>query len=359
MDKKKKYSHLTAFLGNACNLNCSYCYLRTAGRQKIKERNFLSAIIYFIKNSPEDRKITFLGGEPLCNPLLFKKAVMIARKIAPDIPLRLFTNGTLLTRELLDFINSRGIELSISLDGKKECNDFSRKFRNSEGSVFDAVTEKLPAEKRAGATVGIVVRPDTAELLTDNIEALLELGFRNIGWTPDITAMWTEEDIFRLESAAADLYGIYIKELKKKRVLFTVANIYETLEDILSEEREDGCGSLTLDCSGKFYPCDKLLCATVKTRNRYRIRRERDGFSQTGSKQFFAAARRDGTEPARTACPVGPWAVSKFSRIEGTGGKEFMAGQLLLCKIVRNWLASIASEGIRYKEFLHAHNMEQ
>ena len=60
------------------------------------------------------------------------------------------TNGVLLNDEIQDFINKEMDNVVLSLDGRKEVNDFMRPFRNGKGS-YDLIVPKFQklADSRA------------------------------------------------------------------------------------------------------------------------------------------------------------------------------------------------------------------
>ena len=98
-------------LTHNCNLRCHYCY---GGRKFKKNMSFstVQKIVEFIFGiSPPNQSInfTFFGGEPLLCFDLIQRAITYIKNQA-DINERLVdfsitTNGTLLSDEILDFLN--------------------------------------------------------------------------------------------------------------------------------------------------------------------------------------------------------------------------------------------------------------
>lgn len=106
-----------------CNLNCSYCYIpekiRRNGRhmsgRKLQEA--LSILKNYFKTTiPKGQKpeIVFHGAEPTLNQ---KNVFRAIERFQDDFRFGIQTNGTLLDRDAIDFLTSRGINIGLSLDG--------------------------------------------------------------------------------------------------------------------------------------------------------------------------------------------------------------------------------------------------
>ena len=105
-------------LGNDCNFKCKYCFVRTYKPQKSKQYN--KKIIDFIKQTADNQEtltVSFFGGEPL---LYFDiiKSIIFDLKSCTNIKYRICTNGSLIDKECLDFINTNDISISLSWDGR-------------------------------------------------------------------------------------------------------------------------------------------------------------------------------------------------------------------------------------------------
>ena len=117
---------LTLEINQKCNLRCNYCYLQEKNGEEMSEEVLFSAIDFGIKNAVNhnDKKldIDFIGGEPLINFELIKKAVDYAKLKALnyniEVSFMITTNGLLLNKEIVDFFISESFNLKISIDGK-------------------------------------------------------------------------------------------------------------------------------------------------------------------------------------------------------------------------------------------------
>ncbi len=155
------------FLAQECNMRCVYCYGiggEYAGGGLMSEETAFLAVDWLIVNSRNARKIyiCLFGGEPLLNFPVMKKVVCYAKTKAAEkskqIDFNIITNGSLLTDEIISFLDNERIDLLISFDGPPEYQNRQRPFKNGRGS-YDRVhanIQKLRAvfpDLRGRATV--------------------------------------------------------------------------------------------------------------------------------------------------------------------------------------------------------------
>lgn len=139
----------------ACNMRCSYCVYggtykneRIHGTKNLDYEIAKKSIDYYLDiTSDKKRKIPietghrvigFYGGEPLLAIDLIKKCVDYVRKdkrISKDVlRFQMTTNGTLLSKENLEFLEKNDFTIVISLDGPEEEHDRKRKDINGNGT---------------------------------------------------------------------------------------------------------------------------------------------------------------------------------------------------------------------------------
>lgn len=106
---------LHVMLGTACNWKCKYCIqLKQAGFPQKMDESFCTKLGDFISaNGIEVDRIEYWGGEPC---LYFDQIKRIEETIGCDStrPSRFVTNGSLLTGEMVDFINERNMFVNLS-----------------------------------------------------------------------------------------------------------------------------------------------------------------------------------------------------------------------------------------------------
>ena len=108
-----------------CNFNCSYCY-SASGRSKqnidiSKAKDIISAFIKTRNNNIKLIRIVYIGGgEPLLNFNAVRQltdfAKLCAYKQNINILFTIITNGSLLTRDIIEWLNDNDIRLNISFE---------------------------------------------------------------------------------------------------------------------------------------------------------------------------------------------------------------------------------------------------
>lgn len=142
----------------ACNLRCTYCSYssyyplnRDYTSKTIEFADAQKSIDYFLDRiaDTETPSIGFYGGEPLLRFDLLRRCIDYALEASNGQPLRfsLTTNGTLITRQVLDYFIDRSVTLLISLDGPSQCHDRNRVFANGRPTGA-AVLDTLDMIKR-------------------------------------------------------------------------------------------------------------------------------------------------------------------------------------------------------------------
>lgn len=110
-------------MGLSCNYSCEYCSQRFVPRADETSAEyvdeFMSSLTSWFK-PPEGglgRKVEFWGGEPLLYAKTFKPLAERIREAYPNIRMSVITNGSLLTKEWVDWLYDLGFSMAISHDG--------------------------------------------------------------------------------------------------------------------------------------------------------------------------------------------------------------------------------------------------
>ena len=117
-------------LSENCNLKCRHCYQdehNTTTRLQYEQLLYIyKQFKKFLKKVNMQGHINITGGEPLCNPYLFKILELI-EKDEKLISFSILTNGTLITDEIAKKIKSYNPSyVQVSLEGGKNVNDYIR-----------------------------------------------------------------------------------------------------------------------------------------------------------------------------------------------------------------------------------------
>lgn len=116
-------------LSEACNLKCLHCYQENHCPVQLEYAKLVSIYNQFkdlLSKLKMKGHINLTGGEPLCNPYLFKILDLI-KEDEDLITFSLLTNGTLITEEIAKKIKSYNpYYVQVSLEGGKKTNDYIR-----------------------------------------------------------------------------------------------------------------------------------------------------------------------------------------------------------------------------------------
>lgn len=183
-----------------CNLSCKYCFEGCLNRpdmtKEIIDRivDMVSDSVYFrsiskgVESSP--LSYSFFGGEPLVRFDLIKYAVEKIKKNSRKVSssFGVTTNGTLLSKEIVDFFVDNNFSMILSIDGPRDIHDENRVFKNGSGS-YDVVIEnsKYAIEKMGKRiTVRPSFTPKTSLRLFETVSHLAKAGFTSISPIPTI-----------------------------------------------------------------------------------------------------------------------------------------------------------------------------
>lgn len=135
-----------------CNMRCKYCaysgnyFNREHASNRMNYETAKKAIDFYLIRSDKAEKLwlSFYGGEPLLEFELIKNCVAYILKHRGDkeVGFTMTTNGTLLTKEVIEFLVEHKFTLMVSLDGDKESHDINRRFKTGGGS-FDTILKNL------------------------------------------------------------------------------------------------------------------------------------------------------------------------------------------------------------------------
>ncbi len=143
--------HAIVVLNLDCNLACPYCY-EDSFRGKFYMNGstaelLVSSVIGQQIASGREVSIDFYGGEPLLSVPLLKSIAQplaeAARESGSKFSFFLFTNGTLLTRDLVEELLPLGLSGAlVTLDGPRHIHNSQRPFVSGKGS-FDLIVKNV------------------------------------------------------------------------------------------------------------------------------------------------------------------------------------------------------------------------
>ena len=198
-DVKKRKTVVKALclhIAHDCNLACKYCFAEEGeyhGRRALMSYEVgKKALDFLIANSGSRRnlEVDFFGGEPLMNWQVVKDLVAYGREQEKlhdkHFRFTVTTNGVLLNDEIQDFINKEMDNVVLSLDGRKEVNDFMRPFRNGKGS-YDLIVPKFQKLADSRDQERYYVRGTFTRNnldFSEDVKHFAELGFKQMSIEP-------------------------------------------------------------------------------------------------------------------------------------------------------------------------------
>lgn len=274
-------------VNTGCNLACSYCYKEdldtpSKGRRMALE-TAVQSIELLLKESPDrdDYNVVFFGGEPLSNIALIRDVVDYSERRFGEAGRRvnftLTTNATLLTEEIVDWLDAHRFGLTVSMDGPKALHDRNRKTVGGKGS-YDAVAAKArmlleryrsrPVGARATLTAGVTAVEEIWDHLRNG------LGFAEVGVSPvtsgDKAAFNLNGDelqeVFEGMKALGRRY--HAEALEGRNIGFS--NMHQLMQDLWEGRSKAlpcgaGIGMLAVDHSGGLNLCHRFTGSDHET----------------------------------------------------------------------------------------------
>lgn len=280
-DNPAKITRLVLLITQTCNIKCSYCIAEAymgphSDNRVMSPATACAAIEKVFKTVPDVPSIVFFGGEPLIGFATIKEAVKAGEKTCKAHQARMpafaiTTNGTLINKEMIEFFKRHHFSVTISLDGPQPINDKQRQFPSGKGT-YDLVEKKIDLLRAAGVEIGIeAVFTDNHRKFKETIEStyefLLKLGARKICLTPAIGGS-PDECLDR--AFLADLEQSYVSSTERimdswlTHSPIIMPYWLDILDTVLSRKgKSHFCGAgyegITVDCSGKVFPCYTIM----------------------------------------------------------------------------------------------------
>ena len=267
-------------IAHDCNLRCKYCFASTGdfgkGRKLMTFETGKKAIDFLLEKSL-DRKnleLDFFGGEPLMNFDVVKQIVEYARsreaEYGKKFRFTITTNGVLLDDDKIDFINREMSNVVLSIDGRKEVNDYMRKRVDGSG-CYDKI---MPAFKKLVEKRGdkeYYVRGTFTKNNLDFSNDVFDLynnGFDQISVEPVVCEASADYAITEKELTAIfkeyERLAERILENEKKGKRFNFFHFMLDLDQgpcAIKRLRGCGCGNdyVAITPDGDIYPCHQFV----------------------------------------------------------------------------------------------------
>lgn len=303
-DIKPRIVSVTLNVASVCNLDCIYCwnrggiYGRSVSERLMDRETAIAAIDLAVENGfPEgDILIDFYGGEPLLNFDVVRAAMEHCREIEKEsggkrtFSYKVTTNGTTLTDEMIDFFETMGISLGISIDGTKKVHNRNRPFQDGRGS-WDVIRRNV-ARAIASSRIHVSARATLVPPDIDMVKATKSLfreGFYDTevefaseaceAFRPGGFPIYSEDEEQALRREYLKFAKFYLGYSLYKDEAIDVG-ISNNVTRVLHETHRfspcgAGCNFITVSEDGSIYPCIGFVGMPE-----YRLGNVREGFDE-------------------------------------------------------------------------------
>lgn len=274
-------------VNTGCNLSCTYCYKEDLDKPSAGKRmdveTAVASVEMLLKESPDEPVYTvvFFGGEPLSNRKLIEYMVDYCERRFAEAGKRvefvMTTNATLLTEEIVDYLNAHRFGLSVSIDGPKTVHDRNRITVGGQGT-YDVVRRKADMllsrydSRPVGARVTLTKGVTDIETIWNHL--FNEMGFAEVGFAPvtsgDISAYnLSGEELIEVFANMKALGRKYLEAaLEHRNIGFS--NLHQLLTDIHEGHKKAlPCGAglkmLAVDHKGELNLCHRFTGSSLPT----------------------------------------------------------------------------------------------
>lgn len=266
-------------IAHDCQLRCKYCFASTGdfgkGRKLMSIETAKHAIDFLLENSGDrpNLELDFFGGEPLMNFNVVKQTVEYARsreaEFGKKFRFTITTNGLLLDDDKIDFINREMSNVVLSIDGRKQVNDYFRVLPNGAG-CYDIILPKYQKLVAGRGDKEYYVRGTFTKKnldFSEDVFALFNAGFDQISIEPVVG----DSDEYALtEKELPAVFKEY--ENLAKRILDNEKsgkkfNFFHFMLDLdqgpcaIKRLRGCGCGNdyVAITPDGDIFPCHQFV----------------------------------------------------------------------------------------------------
>ena len=297
---------LCLHVAHDCNLKCRYCFAEEGeyhGKRSLMSAEVgKKAIDFIIANSGKRRnlEVDFFGGEPLMNFDVVKEIVEYGREQEKlhdkNFRFTITTNGILLDDEKQKYINENMHNVVLSLDGRKEVNDYMRPRAGGQGS-YDIIVPKFQKLAESRNQTDYYLRGtfthNNLDFSKDVFHIADDLGFKQVSVEPVVAEATesyaiTEDDLDTIFEEYEKLAEqLYIRHKTGEKDF----NFFHFMVDLTGgpciAKRLSGCGSgteyLAVTPEGDLYPCHQFV-----GQEEYKIGSVYTGIENTAIREEFA-----------------------------------------------------------------------
>jgi sulfatase maturation enzyme AslB (radical SAM superfamily) len=233
-----------------------------------------SSLDWALEHAGPDLKVVFLGGEPLLEFPLIRRAVKHVGencRAHHRVHYSVSTNGTLLDEGVVRFLEKRRFDTQLSFDGIAEAQDLRAK---GTFATLDLLLDRLrgqhPRLFLEDLTISITLVPPAIPFLADSVRYLIEKDCRRIAIEPLITShpAWSDSCVDQLDRQFSRLSDISLDHYRRTSRVPVLLFRGEERETRRRFKHSSMCGVMrgttpAVDVDGQVYGC-ALLAASLQ-----------------------------------------------------------------------------------------------
>lgn len=218
--------------GEACNLNCVYCYEDHEYKKRMSDSDSDRLISFIKKQNPKSVNIEYFGGEPMLNMKFIENFSEKLAKNKINYHAGMTTNGTLLSKQNLEKLYKSGVKsFQITIDGAKNLHNKLRISNSRNLDSYESVCNALKIIQQSSyADISCVIRINSNKETIQKENLLDFLG--------DIKKIVPPEDrrFLIFPKPIGDYLSANLKDNSKARSIYcdksSANGITETLEEV-------------------------------------------------------------------------------------------------------------------------------
>jgi sulfatase maturation enzyme AslB (radical SAM superfamily) len=225
------------------------------------------ALDLVLRSQARDVTVRFIGGEPLLETPLMRRAVSYVRERSPPgrvVTYSISTNGLLLDDETVEFLARNAFETQLSFDGIPEAQDIrGRGTHRKLDALLDHLRESFGTFYRLNLHIGVTLHSGNLRYLARSIEYFLAKGIRSISIGPLLShdPGWRLDDIDELNRQFERIFDLSRAHLRRTgKVPLEVFKKTGTQHDHHRPSGESMCGAprgdgIAVDVDGQVTGC--------------------------------------------------------------------------------------------------------
>jgi len=235
-----------------CNLDCSFCYVTHEDTDMTV--GVFDTLYEDVKARNEEYTFDFFGGEPLLNWELVQHAVPLLKQDPLCKKIRLFSNGLLLTEDIVSYLVDNTVEFTLSHQEPWP-------------------PELLPLIHKLTNRATVMVTPENINSFPYTYLEFLDRYQLIADFRLLREPVWTSEDVYRFSVEYPRLCEHYVKRLRDTRQncipKIISYYLYKMINGLLQYKQKQYCGAgdsiVCYNPDGNTYPCERYANENTKS----------------------------------------------------------------------------------------------